>query len=90
MNRTEQGRNARPSPIFERKQEDKMKQFFKVVVKYEDREESTGFSYYIAESMGAVWLYLAERGQAAYIWEIKRLAKIPAKYEAYARDIRAI
>ena len=39
---------------------------------------------------GAVWHYLAERGHAAYIWEIKRLAKIPAGYEAYARDIRAI
>lgn len=67
-----------------------MKQFFKVVVKYEEGEEGTGFSFYIAESMGAVWHYLAERGQAAYIWEIKRLAKIPAGYEAYARDIRAI
>ena len=67
-----------------------MKQFFKVVVKYEDGEEGTGFSYYIAESMGAVWHYLAERGQAAYIWEIKRLMKIPTGYEAYARDIRAI
>nr|DAH76571.1 MAG TPA: hypothetical protein [Caudoviricetes sp.] len=67
-----------------------MKQFFKVVVKYEDRAESTGFSYYIAESMGAVWHYLTERGHAAYIWEIKRLAKIPAGYEAYARDISAI
>ena len=67
-----------------------MKQFFKVVVKDEDGEEGTGFSYYIAESMGAVWHYLAERGHAAHIWEIKRLAEIPAGYEAYARDIRAI
>ena len=67
-----------------------MKQFFKVVVMRGKGEENTGFSYYIAESMGAVWHYLAERGHAAYIWEIKRLAKIPAKYEAYARDIRAI
>lgn len=67
-----------------------MKQFFKVVVKYEEGEEGTVFSYYIAESMGAVWHYLAERGHAAHIWEIKRLAKIPAGYEAYARDIRAI
>lgn len=68
-----------------------MKQFFKVVMKYENSKEGTGFSsYYIAESMGAVWHYLAERGHAAYIWEIKRLAKIPAGYEAYARDIRAI
>ena len=67
-----------------------MKQFFKVVVKYEEGEEGTGFSFYIAESMGAVWHYLAERGHAAQIWEIKRLAKIPAGYEAYARDIRAI
>ena len=67
-----------------------MKQFFKVVVKYEECEEGTRFSFYIAESMGTVWHYLAERGHATYIWEIKRLAKIPAGYEAYARDIRAI
>lgn len=67
-----------------------MKQFFKVVVKYGNGEENTGFSYYIAESMGAVWHYLTERGHATYIWEIKRLTKIPAGYEAYARDIRAI
>ena len=65
-----------------------MKQFFKVVVKYEDRAESTGFSYYIAESMGAVWHYLAERGHAAYIWEIKRLTKIPE--ERATHDISAI
>lgn len=67
-----------------------MKQFFKVVVKYEAARKARDFSFYIAESMGAVWHYLAERGHAAYIWEIKRLAKIPAGYEAYARDIRAI
>ena len=65
-----------------------MKQFFKVVVKYEEGKEGTGFSFYIAESMGAVWHYLAERGQAAYIWEIKRLAKIPE--ERAAHDISAI
>lgn len=67
-----------------------MKQFFRVVMKFHGEHEEAIESYFIAENMGAVWLYLAERGQAAYIWEIKRLAKIPAKYEAYARDIRAI
>lgn len=65
-----------------------MKQFFKVVVKYGSGEENTGFSYYIAESMGAVWHYLAERGHATYICEIKRLMKIPAGRDAF--DIRAI
>lgn len=67
-----------------------MKQFFKVVMKFHgEHEEATEF-YFIAESMGAVWHHLTERGHAAHIWEIKRLAKIPAGYEAYARDIRAI
>ena len=65
-----------------------MKQFFRVVMMRGKGEENTVFSYYIAESMGAVWHYLSERGQAAYIWEIKRLAKIPE--ERAAHDISAI
>ena len=65
-----------------------MKQFFKEVVKYEDREESTGFSYYIAENMSAVFYYFSQRGQTPFLWEIKRLAKIPVGRDAF--DIRAI
>ena len=88
QNRTEQGRNARPSPIFEQKQEDKMKQFFKVVMKFHgEHEEATEF-YFIAENMGAVYYYFSQRGQAYYLWEIKRLMKIPAGRDAF--DIRAI
>ena len=65
-----------------------MKQFFKVVVKYGSGDENTVFSYYIAENMGAVYYYFSQRGQAYYLWEIKRLMKIPAGRDAF--DIRAI
>lgn len=65
-----------------------MKQFFRVVMKLHGEHGEEIVGYYIAENISAVFYYFSQRGQAPFLWEIKRIAKIPEGRNAW--DIRAI